>query len=101
MSCDPQTLLNDFGGAQFASQTQNSKRALELALLCRIYQQGASGATTWGADGDNVVRPIGNVYYKDVFTGLYHLGIVTSEFTPGIPQFALGDTGYLFADIPD
>jgi len=103
MACDPQDLINNYGGSQFASKSENEKEALKLSLLCKIWENGGGGGggPHWGNDGDNVVRPLENVYVLDSFTGLYHAIEATSEFSPGIVQMGLVQTGYAFDDIPD
>jgi len=38
MACTPQDLLDQYGGAQFASMTEQSKQTLMLCLLCRMVE---------------------------------------------------------------
>ena len=59
---------------------------------------GPSGAT-WGADGDNEVRPISDIYILDATTGLYHKQLAESNGVDDPIQY-LDQTGYAFAAIP-
>ena len=88
------------GSTPYRGDTNN----IALQKICgALYNLTSSGGGpgTWGVDGNNVVRKIANVYVLDDFTGLYHAIEATSEFSPGIVQMGLVQTGYAFAAIPD
>ena len=99
-SCNVQSLMTSAATAGFNRLERQDAWAVANQLLCNM-GGGGSGGAVWGSNGQNVVRPIGNVYVRDSFTGLYYKQLATSEFTPGVPQLGLGDTGYAFSAIPD
>ena len=94
--CNVQTLVTQSRQAGFANLILNDQLAVFNQLLCNFF---TGGGATWGVAGQNMVRPLGNVYVLDSFTGLYHKFGATSQFGPLAVSF--GDTGYTFATIPD
>lgn len=60
---------------------------------------GASGGSTWGLNGDNLVRRNDDVYIKDAAVGDYHFLYSSSSEAPW-PALGVDATGYSFTNIP-